>query len=47
LSDLFIVYTRGDSRETTLTDFDTLFRDSWNTPLGDQLVIKIRYRLGT
>jgi hypothetical protein len=47
LSDLFIVYTRGDSRETNLTDFDTLFRDSWNMPLGDQLVIKFRYRLGT
>jgi hypothetical protein len=47
LSDLFIVYTKGDSRETALTEFDTLFRDSWNMPLGDQLVIKVRYRLGS
>ena len=47
LSDLFIVYTRGDSRETSVTDFDDLFRNSWNMPLGDQLVIKLRYRLGS
>ena len=47
LSDLFIVYTRGDSRESSVTDFSDLFRNSWNMPLGDQLVIKLRYRLGS
>ena len=47
LSDLFIVYTRGDSRETSINEFDQLFRDSWNMPLGNQLVIKLRYRLGS
>lgn len=47
LSDLFIVYTRGDSRETAVSHFGDLFSDSWNMPLGDQLVIKLRYRLGT
>jgi Domain of unknown function (DUF5916) len=47
LSDLFIVYTKGDQRFTALTDFNVLFQDSWNNPLGDQLVIKLRYRLGS
>jgi hypothetical protein len=47
LSDLFIVYTKADQRFTALTDFESLFRDSWNNPLGDQLIIKLRYRLGS
>jgi len=48
LSDLFIVYTRGDSRRVAgLSEFGDLFRDNLNDPLGDQLVIKIRYRLGS
>ncbi|MCP4301263.1 MAG: hypothetical protein GY783_11810 [Gammaproteobacteria bacterium] len=47
LSDLFVVYTKGDSRTTGLQPFSDLFDESWNTPLGDQLVIKLRYRLGS
>jgi len=47
LSDLFIVYTKGDKSRPGLTEFDDLYRDSWNNPLGDQLVIKLRYRLGS
>ncbi len=47
LSDLFIVYTKGDKERTGLQSFDELFRDNWNNPLGDQLVIKLRYRLGS
>jgi hypothetical protein len=47
LSDLFIVYTKGDNRRRGLTDVDSLFRDSWSEPLGDLLVIKLRYRLGS
>lgn len=47
LSDLFVVYTKGDSRRTVLSDFDELFENSWDEPLGDSLVIKLRYRLGT
>jgi hypothetical protein len=47
LSDLFIVYTKADQRFVGLTDFNTLFQDSWSAPLGDQLVIKLRYRLGS
>lgn len=47
LSDLFVVYTKGDSSRTDLMDFGDLFRDSWNNPIGDQLVVKLRYRLGS
>lgn len=47
LSDLFVVYTKADQRRTALTDFDTLFQASWTEPLGDQLVVKLRYRFGS
>jgi hypothetical protein len=47
LSDLFIVYTKGDSRVANLEAFDELFRQSWEMPLGDQLVVKLRYRWGS
>ena len=48
LSDLFIVYTKGDSsRHDGLVEFDDLFQDSWSNPLGDMLVVKLRYRIGT
>jgi hypothetical protein len=47
LSDLFVVYTRGDSRETGLRTFSDLFQDSWDFPLGDLLVVKLRYRIGS
>ncbi len=47
LSDLFVVYTKGDNRRSALMAFDELFENSWDNPLGSQLVIKLRYRLGT
>ncbi len=48
LSDLFIVYTKGDSSDYDgLVEFDDMFRESWDNPLGDMLVIKLRYRIGT
>ena len=47
LSDLFVVYTRGDRRRTELTDFGDLFSDSWNDPLGDVFLVKLRYRMGS
>ncbi|MDX1489987.1 MAG: DUF5916 domain-containing protein [Pseudohongiellaceae bacterium] len=47
LSDLFIVYTKGDSRRTAFLEFDELFENSWDEPLGSELVVKLRYRLGT
>ncbi len=47
LSDLFIVYTKGDSRRTDLAGYGDLFDQAWQDPLGDQLVVKLRYRLGS
>lgn len=47
LSDLFIVYTKGGSRRGELNGFSDLFRASWDESLVDQLVIKLRYRLGS
>jgi len=47
LSDLFVVYTKGDNRSGFIDDFDNLFQNSWDNPLGDQLVVKLRYRFGT
>ena len=47
LSDLYAVYTKGDSRQTDLLGLDNLFRDSWQRPLGDQMVVKLCYRLGS
>ena len=47
LSDLFIVYTKGDSRRREYLPYSDLFSDSWSEPLEDQLVIKLRYRLGS
>lgn len=47
LSDLFIVYTKGDNQRTDLMSFSDLFADNWNNPIGDFLVVKLRWRLGS
>lgn len=47
LSDLFIVYQRGDRNRQEFSEFGDLFRQSWNDPLGDQIIVKLRYRLGS
>ena len=49
LSDLFIVYSRtSDLSQALLNDkFDDLLDNAWQEPVGDQLVMKIRYRFGS
>jgi hypothetical protein len=47
LSDLYVVYTKADSRRYMLMDFDELLQQSWEEPLGEQLVVKLRYRFGS
>jgi hypothetical protein len=47
LSDLYIVYTKGDNQKTDLMSFSDLFSDNWNNPLGEFLVVKLRYRIGS
>ena len=53
LSDLFVVYTTnaglsgdGDS-EYLRHDYSRMFSDTWEETLGEQLVVKLRYRLGS
>lgn len=47
LSDLFIVYNRNGNKRDNLINFNEQFENAWNDPLASQLVIKLRYRLGT
>ncbi|MDT8427170.1 MAG: DUF5916 domain-containing protein [Pseudomonadales bacterium] len=48
LSDLFVVYTRNaNNRANGLVPFNDQFDGAWTDPLISQLVIKLRYRLGT
>jgi len=48
LSDLFLVYTRTANPDTPINrDFTGLFRDALSDPVGEQLVLKLRYRLGS
>ena len=47
LSDLFIVYTRNASEAPPRGGFRDLFREAWNNPSGDELTVKLRYRLGS
>ena len=47
LSDLFVVYTKGDARRPDLLGFSDLLQESWQDPLADQLVVKLRYRFGS
>ncbi len=49
LSDLFIVYTRASDITRSLGEesFGDLLDTAWNTPIGNQLVVKLRYRFGS
>ena len=48
LSDLFVVYTRGGSLDQTEDkSFGDLLADNFSDPDSDQLVVLLRYRLGT
>ncbi|MFK7913874.1 MAG: DUF5916 domain-containing protein [Pseudomonadales bacterium] len=47
LSDLFVVYTRDGLGNDRDANFQALFDDVWDEPVGDQLVVKLRYRLGS
>ena len=47
LTDLFVVYNRGNNLRTTVHEgFDDLFTDSFEDPVVDLFVVKLRYRFG-
>ena len=47
LSDVFLVYTRLVDEGTALKSFSDTFTDGYDEPLGDFLVLKVRYRFGS
>jgi len=48
LSDLFLVYTRTADPDTVANrSFGGLFSDALSEPVGEELVLKLRYRLGS
>ena len=47
LSDVFLVYTKFGFDDTANASFNQLFQNVWEDPLGEQLVLKVRYRVGT
>lgn len=48
LSDLFVVYTRGNNLPfDQFDDFAGLFERAWNSPIVDSVAIKLRYRFGS
>ena len=47
LSDLFVVYTLNGTDSAQRGRFSDIFSDALDEPVGEQLVVKLRYRLGT
>jgi hypothetical protein len=47
LSDLFVVYTLNGESDRRVMGFDDLFQEAYDNPIGEQLAIKLRYRLGS
>ncbi len=47
LSELSVVYTLNGSEDAVATSFDDLFKDAFDEPIGEQLIVKLRYRLGS
>jgi len=49
LSDLFVVYTRQSNQRGLLDgqDFQAIFSNSYQDPLTDSFVVKLRYRFGS
>jgi hypothetical protein len=48
MSDLFLVYTKqADLPESVGQDFSSMLTEAFDNPVAEQLVLKLRYRLGT
>lgn len=47
LSELFVVYTLNGAETVADAAFDDLFNDALSDPQGEQLIVKLRYRLGS
>ena len=47
LSELSVVYTLNGSESVVDASFDELLREAYRQPVGEQLIVKLRYRLGS
>ena len=47
LSELFLVYTLNGYQSFADLEFDELFESAYRNPSNEDLVLKLRYRLGT
>ena len=47
LSELSVVYTLSGAQSEESGSFQDLLRDAYDDPVGEQLIIKLRYRLGS
>lgn len=48
MSDLFVVYTKnGNQRGLPIFEFQDMFSDTFDEPISEQLVVKVRYRFGS
>ncbi len=47
LSELFVVYTLNGEHNETMLGFADLFEEAYDNPVGEQLVVKLRYRMGS
>jgi len=48
MSDLFVVYTKnGNQRGLPTSSFEDMFTDTFDEPISEQLVVKLRYRFGS
>ena len=48
LSDLFVVYTKfASDNDLPLDNFSEILDQAWSNPIANQLVVKLRYRLGS
>lgn len=47
LSDVYFVATKSGQNREKFTSFDELARDTFDNPISDQIILKIRYRFGS
>ena len=47
LSELYVVYTLNGEHSDRDAGFHELFVEAYDNPIGEQLVLKLRYRLGS
>ena len=47
LSDVYFVLTKSGSNTAKYTSFNDLAEDTFDNPISDQIILKVRYRFGS